>query len=72
MSMRHGKRDYLPCLKYVRHSTPSVVSPIMRQVCKPLALSYQVGVRVLAPRRLDDPDDLVRLEIGTALARGCG
>jgi hypothetical protein len=32
----------LRCLKYVRQSAPTVVSLIMRQVRKPLLLSYQV------------------------------
>ena len=40
---RHGCRLYLRCLKYVRQSAPSVVSPIMRQVRKPLLLSHQVS-----------------------------
>ena len=43
MKMRHGQRHYLRCLKYVRQLAPSVVSPIMRQVCKAPALSYQVS-----------------------------
>jgi len=34
--MRHGDRFYLRCLKYVRHVPRFVVSPIMRQVLKPL------------------------------------
>jgi hypothetical protein len=43
LKMRHGERHYLPRLKYVRQSAPSVVSQIMRQVRKSLALSYQVS-----------------------------
>ena len=43
LKMRHGERHYLRCLKYVRQSAPSIVSPIMRQVCKSSALSYQVS-----------------------------
>ena len=39
-----GERFYnLRCLKCARQSVPSVVSPIMRQVRKSLALSYQVS-----------------------------
>ncbi len=41
--MRHGQGFYLRCLKYMRQSVPSVVSPIMRQVHKPLMLSDQVS-----------------------------
>jgi len=41
--VRHDQRHYLRCLKYVRQSAPPVVSPIMRQVRKPLMLSYQVS-----------------------------
>jgi len=43
LKMRHGQRHYLRCLKYVRQLASSVVSPIMRQVCKAPALSYQVS-----------------------------
>jgi hypothetical protein len=43
LKMRHGQRHYLRCLKYVRQLARSVVSPIMRQVREPLALSYQVS-----------------------------
>jgi len=43
LNMRHGERHYyLRCLKYARQSPPSVVSPTMRHVRKPFALSYQV------------------------------
>ena len=41
--VRHGERFYLWHLKYVRQSAPSVGSPIMRQVRKPLVPSYQVS-----------------------------
>ena len=41
--MRHERGADLRCLKYVRQLAPSVVSPIMRQVCKASALSYQVS-----------------------------
>jgi hypothetical protein len=44
--MRHGQRHYLRCLKYVRQLAPSVVLPIMRQVCKAPALSTRSAVRV--------------------------
>jgi hypothetical protein len=41
--MRHDQRHYLPCLMYVRQLAPSVISAIMRQVCKAPALSYRVS-----------------------------
>lgn len=41
--MRYGERFYLLYLKYRRQLVPSVVSPIMRQVHKPLTLSDQVS-----------------------------
>jgi hypothetical protein len=41
--MRHGQRLYLQYLKRVRQPTVSVVSPIVRQVRKPLTLFQQVS-----------------------------
>jgi len=43
LDMRHGERHYLRCLKYVRRSVPSVVSPIMRQIRKSFVPSYKVS-----------------------------
>ena len=43
LNMRHHECFYLRCLNYARQLPRLVVSPIMRQVRKPLALSFQVS-----------------------------
>jgi hypothetical protein len=42
LMMGYDEYVYLRCLKYVIQPAMSVVSPIMRQVCKPLEVSDQV------------------------------